>query len=97
MIYFYFWCFNATFINISAISCRPVLVVEEAGVPGGYLAFLFVSTIFSENLVVHLFLFVFTVVFLFVYLRSRCVLFVYLRPRLYIVSNVACGSRWPNC
>ena len=25
---------NATFINISAISWRPVLVVEEAGVPG---------------------------------------------------------------
>jgi hypothetical protein len=31
---FYFWCFNATFNNISAISWRPVLVVEEAGVPG---------------------------------------------------------------
>jgi hypothetical protein len=28
-----FWCFNATFNNISAISWRPVLVVEEAGVP----------------------------------------------------------------
>ena len=28
------WCFNATFSNISAISWRPVLVVEEAGVPG---------------------------------------------------------------
>ena len=27
------WCFNATFSNISAISWRPVLVVEEAGVP----------------------------------------------------------------
>jgi hypothetical protein len=27
-------CFNATFCNISAISWRPVLVVEEAGVPG---------------------------------------------------------------
>jgi len=26
--------FNATFINILAISWRPVLVVEEAGVPG---------------------------------------------------------------
>ena len=26
-----FWCFNATFSNISAISWRPVLVVEEAG------------------------------------------------------------------
>jgi hypothetical protein len=26
--------FNATFGNISAISWRPVLVVEEAGVPG---------------------------------------------------------------
>ena len=32
-----FWgggCFNATFRNILAISWRPVLVVEEAGVPG---------------------------------------------------------------
>jgi hypothetical protein len=28
-----FWCFNVTFNNISAISWRPVLVVEEAGVP----------------------------------------------------------------
>jgi len=27
-----FWCFNATFSNISAISWQPVLVVEEAGV-----------------------------------------------------------------
>jgi hypothetical protein len=27
-------CFNATFSNISAISWRPVLVVEEAEVPG---------------------------------------------------------------
>jgi len=26
--------FNATFSNISAISWRPVLMVEEAGVPG---------------------------------------------------------------
>ena len=26
--------FNVTFSNISAISWRPVLVVEEAGVPG---------------------------------------------------------------
>jgi hypothetical protein len=34
MIYFYFWCFNATFSNISAISWQPVLLVEEAGVPG---------------------------------------------------------------
>ena len=25
------WCFNATFSSISAISWRPVLVVEEAG------------------------------------------------------------------
>jgi hypothetical protein len=32
--YFDFWCFNATFSNISAISWQPVLVVEEAGVPG---------------------------------------------------------------
>jgi len=31
---FDFWCFNATFSNISAISWRPVLVVEKAGVPG---------------------------------------------------------------
>jgi hypothetical protein len=31
---FDFWCFNTTFNNISAISWRPVLVVEEAGVPG---------------------------------------------------------------
>jgi hypothetical protein len=31
---FDFWCFNATFNNISAISWRPVSVVEEAGVPG---------------------------------------------------------------
>jgi hypothetical protein len=29
-----FWCFNATFGNISAISWRPVLVVKEAGVLG---------------------------------------------------------------
>ena len=34
MIFFDFWCFNATFNNISAISWRPVLVVKEAGVPG---------------------------------------------------------------
>ena len=27
---FEFWCFNATFSNISAISLRPVLVAEEA-------------------------------------------------------------------
>ena len=26
-----FWCFNATFNNISAISWRSVLVLEEAG------------------------------------------------------------------
>ena len=30
----FFWCFNATFITILAISWRPVLVVEEAGVTG---------------------------------------------------------------
>jgi hypothetical protein len=30
---FDFLLFNATFSNISAISWRPVLVVEEAGVP----------------------------------------------------------------
>jgi hypothetical protein len=28
-----FFVFNTTFSNISAISWRPVLVVEEAGVP----------------------------------------------------------------
>ena len=28
------YAFNATFSNISAISWRPVLVIEEAGVPG---------------------------------------------------------------
>ena len=28
-----FWGFNATFNNISAVSWRPVLMVEEAGVP----------------------------------------------------------------
>jgi hypothetical protein len=27
-------CFDANFSNIAAISWRPVLVVEEAGVPG---------------------------------------------------------------
>ena len=31
--WFWFLVFNATFNNISAISWRPVLVVEEAGVP----------------------------------------------------------------
>ena len=31
---FLFLVFNATFSNISAMSWRPVLVVEEAGVPG---------------------------------------------------------------
>jgi hypothetical protein len=31
---FDFLCFNSTFSNISPISWRPVLVVEEAGVPG---------------------------------------------------------------
>ena len=30
----WFLVFNATFSNISAISWRPVLVMEEAGVPG---------------------------------------------------------------
>ena len=29
-----FWCFSATFSSISAISWRPGLVVEEAGVAG---------------------------------------------------------------
>ena len=32
--WFDFWCFNATFSSISAISWRPVLVVEEAGILG---------------------------------------------------------------
>jgi hypothetical protein len=31
---YFFIVFNAIFCNISAISWRPVLVVEEAGVPG---------------------------------------------------------------
>ena len=31
----WFIAFNATFSNISAISSRPFLVVEEAGVPEG--------------------------------------------------------------
>jgi hypothetical protein len=33
VLYNLFLVFNATFSNISAISWRPVLVVEEAGVP----------------------------------------------------------------
>jgi hypothetical protein len=33
-LHFFILVFNATFSNISAISRRPVLVVEEAGVPG---------------------------------------------------------------
>jgi hypothetical protein len=35
--------FNATFNNISAISWRPVLVVEEAGVPGENIYFFFIK------------------------------------------------------
>jgi hypothetical protein len=31
--FFYFWCFNTTFSNISAISLRPILMVDEAGIP----------------------------------------------------------------
>jgi hypothetical protein len=31
---FDFWCFNATFNNISAISWRPVSVVKKARIPG---------------------------------------------------------------
>jgi hypothetical protein len=31
-----FWCLNANFNNISVISWRPVLVVEEAAVPPGF-------------------------------------------------------------
>jgi hypothetical protein len=34
LIWFDFLVLSATFSNISAISWRPVLVVEEAGVPG---------------------------------------------------------------
>ena len=34
IVWFDFCVFNATFNNISAISWRPVLVVEEDGVPG---------------------------------------------------------------
>jgi hypothetical protein len=34
VILFILFALNATFSNISAISWRPVLVVEEAGVPG---------------------------------------------------------------
>ena len=34
VILFILFVLNATFSNISAISWRPVLVVEEAGVPG---------------------------------------------------------------
>jgi hypothetical protein len=37
-------CFNATFSNISAISLPPVLVVEEAGVPGENQYFIFQFT-----------------------------------------------------
>jgi hypothetical protein len=36
-----FWVFNATFSNISPMSWRPVLVVEEVGVgpyPNSFLA-----------------------------------------------------------
>jgi hypothetical protein len=32
--FFQFLVLNTTFSNISAISWRPVLVVEEAGIPG---------------------------------------------------------------
>ena len=32
-LFLYSWCFNATFSNISAMPWRPVLAVEEAGVP----------------------------------------------------------------
>jgi hypothetical protein len=34
IIFFLFLVVNATFSNISVISWRPVLLVEEAGVPG---------------------------------------------------------------
>jgi hypothetical protein len=32
--FFFFFFFTPPFSNISALSWRPVLVVEEAGVPG---------------------------------------------------------------
>ena len=34
MVWFGLWCLNATFNNISVISCRSVLLMEETGVPG---------------------------------------------------------------
>jgi hypothetical protein len=34
VLWFGFMVFNATFNNITDISCRPVLLVEETGVPG---------------------------------------------------------------
>ena len=34
LVWIWILVFNATFSNISAISWRPVLVLEEAGVPG---------------------------------------------------------------
>ena len=34
MVWFGLWCLNATFNNISVISWRSVLLVEETGVPG---------------------------------------------------------------
>jgi hypothetical protein len=34
ILFIYLFIFKATFSNISAISWRPVLVVEEAGGPG---------------------------------------------------------------
>jgi hypothetical protein len=40
---------NATFRNISAISWQPVLVVEEAGVPGENHILIRSSTILGEN------------------------------------------------
>ena len=55
---FDFWCFNATFSSISAISWRPVLVVEEAREnrrpwASNYKYELWVcSVIFNKNLVI---------------------------------------------
>jgi hypothetical protein len=46
---FEFLLFNATFSNISAISWRPVLVMEEAGVSGPSL-FVLLPYLYGENL-----------------------------------------------
>ena len=57
---FAFWCFNATFRNISAISWRPVLVVEEAGVSGEILHGQVTGKLYHLRLRVECTLFLFT-------------------------------------